>query len=189
MQVLRLMEAFRIEDVTAAVRDAIARGAIGFDAVKHLVLCRIERRPPRLDMTIYPYLPKSQCRDLRPGFTWTCSRGAAADRHPPNSRFITRRRSSSRRSCVSTTSWHANAPPRAQTIRSLRLAELELIERERRMVERRIKGAQFPAVKSLDSFDFAAIPRSTRPSCWSSPARRCDRRENIIAVGNPEPAS
>jgi hypothetical protein len=33
--------------------------AIRFDAVKHLVLCRIERRPPRLDMTIYPYLPKA----------------------------------------------------------------------------------------------------------------------------------
>ena len=59
VQVLRLMEVFTIEDVVAAVRDAIARGAIGFDAVKHLVLCRIERRPPRLDMTIYPYLPKA----------------------------------------------------------------------------------------------------------------------------------
>ena len=57
VQVLRLMEVFKIEEVTAAVRDAIARGAIGFDAVKHLTLCRIERRPPRLDMTIYPYLP------------------------------------------------------------------------------------------------------------------------------------
>jgi DNA replication protein DnaC len=40
----------------------------------------------------------------------------------------------------------------------LRVAELELIDRERRMVERRIKEARFPAVKSLDSFDFAAIP-------------------------------
>jgi transposase len=59
VQVLRLMEAFRIEEVAAAVRDAIARGAIGFDAVKHLVLCHIERRPPRLDMTIYPYLPRA----------------------------------------------------------------------------------------------------------------------------------
>ena len=48
----------RLEDVTAAVGDATARGAIGFDAIKHLVLCRIERRPPRLDMTVYPYLPK-----------------------------------------------------------------------------------------------------------------------------------
>ena len=59
VQVLRLMEIFKIEDVAAGVGDAIARGAIGFDAVKHLVLCRIERRPPRLDMTIYPYLPKA----------------------------------------------------------------------------------------------------------------------------------
>ena len=58
VQVLRLLEIFKIEDVSAGVGDAIARGAIGFDAVKHLVLCRIERRPPRLDMTIYPYLPK-----------------------------------------------------------------------------------------------------------------------------------
>jgi hypothetical protein len=59
VQVLRLIEVFKIDDVAAAVRDAIARGAVSFDAVKHLVLCRIERRPPRLDMTIYPYLPKA----------------------------------------------------------------------------------------------------------------------------------
>jgi hypothetical protein len=59
VQVLRLMEAFPIEDVTAAAGDAIARGAVGFDAVKHLLLCRIERRPPRLDMSVYPYLPKA----------------------------------------------------------------------------------------------------------------------------------
>jgi len=59
VQVLRLMEAFRIEDVTAAVRDAIRRSAVGVDAIKHLVLCRIEHRPPRLDMTVYPYLPKA----------------------------------------------------------------------------------------------------------------------------------
>jgi hypothetical protein len=56
------MEAFKIEDVTAAVRDAIARGAIGFDAVKHLVLCWIERRPLRLDMAT-----------PRPRPTWTCA--------------------------------------------------------------------------------------------------------------------
>ncbi len=40
----------------------------------------------------------------------------------------------------------------------IRLAELELIDRERRMVERRIRQAKFPAVKSLDSFDFKTIP-------------------------------
>jgi hypothetical protein len=47
VQVLRLMKVFRADEVAAAVRAAIARGAIGFDAVKHLVLCRIERRPPQ----------------------------------------------------------------------------------------------------------------------------------------------
>jgi hypothetical protein len=60
VQILRLLEVFRLEDVLAGIREAIARGAIGFDAVKHLVLCRIERRPPRLDLTVYPYLPRAK---------------------------------------------------------------------------------------------------------------------------------
>ena len=59
VQVLRLLEVFDLEVVAAGVRDAIDRGAIGFDAVKHLVLCRLERRPPRLDLTGYPYLPRA----------------------------------------------------------------------------------------------------------------------------------
>jgi hypothetical protein len=69
VQVLRLIEVFKLDDVAAAVR-----GAIGFDAVKHLVLCRIERRPPHLDMTIYPYLPKPKrrSRQHRRGRTWIC---------------------------------------------------------------------------------------------------------------------
>jgi hypothetical protein len=58
VQVLRLLETFRLEDVHAAVRAALRLGAIGFDAVKHLVLCRIERRPPKLDLATYPYLPR-----------------------------------------------------------------------------------------------------------------------------------
>src|SRR5262249_32564077 len=60
VQILRLVEVFRLEDVLAGIRQAITRGAIGFDAVKHLVLCRIERRPPRLDLTVYPYLPQAR---------------------------------------------------------------------------------------------------------------------------------
>ena len=54
---LRLLESFRLEELTAAVDDALRLGAIGFDAVKHLVLCRIERRPPRFNLDVYPYLP------------------------------------------------------------------------------------------------------------------------------------
>jgi DNA replication protein DnaC len=67
----------------------------------------------------------------------------------------------------------------------LRLAELELIDRERRMVERRIKEARFPTVKSLDSFDFAAIPSLSKTLVLE--LARCEyvaRRENVIAVGN-----
>src|SRR4051812_8169075 len=60
VQVLRLLEVFRAEDVLAGVREAMVRGVIGFDAVKHLVLCRIEHRPPRLDLTVYPYLPRAR---------------------------------------------------------------------------------------------------------------------------------
>lgn len=63
-QVLRLMETCRIEDVTAAVRDGIDRGAFGFDAIKHLVLCRIERRPPRLDLSVHPYLPRATVKAM-----------------------------------------------------------------------------------------------------------------------------
>ena len=40
----------------------------------------------------------------------------------------------------------------------LRLAELELIDRHQRMVERRIRAARFPAVNRLDSYDFLANP-------------------------------
>ena len=67
----------------------------------------------------------------------------------------------------------------------VRLAELELIDRERRMVERRIRQARFPAVKSLDSFDFKAIPSLNKMLVVE--LARCEyveRRENIIALGN-----
>ena len=58
VQVLRLMESFRKREVHDAVRDALRLGAVSFDAVKHLVLCRIDGRPPRLDLELYPYLPR-----------------------------------------------------------------------------------------------------------------------------------
>jgi DNA replication protein DnaC len=67
----------------------------------------------------------------------------------------------------------------------LRLAELELLERERRLVERRIRRARFPATKSLDSFDFAAIPSLNKMLVLE--LARCEyiaRRGNAIALGN-----
>jgi transposase len=66
VQVLRLLETFEMEHVHGAIRHALDLGAIGYDAVKHLVLCRVERRPPRLDLDIYPYLPRAQVATTRP---------------------------------------------------------------------------------------------------------------------------
>ena len=62
VQVLRLLETFDLSEVTRAIEDALRLGAISFDAVRHLLLCRIERRPPRLDMENYPHLPMAQVR-------------------------------------------------------------------------------------------------------------------------------
>ncbi len=59
VQVLRLLETFGLDDLHAAVKKALQLGAVGFDAVKHLVLCQIEKRPPRLDLDVYPYLPRA----------------------------------------------------------------------------------------------------------------------------------
>ena len=53
VQVLRLLETFSMEEVSKAVEDALRMRAISFDAVKHLVLCRIEQLPPRLDLENY----------------------------------------------------------------------------------------------------------------------------------------
>jgi hypothetical protein len=59
VQVLRLLETFDIDDLHAAVKKALQLGAVGFDAVKHLVLCHVEKRPPKLDLDVYPYLPRA----------------------------------------------------------------------------------------------------------------------------------
>jgi DNA replication protein DnaC len=68
----------------------------------------------------------------------------------------------------------------------LRLAERELLERERKATERRLKEAAFPVVKTIDTFDFTA-----RPSLNETLVRELlrgeyiERRENVLLVGNP----
>ena len=67
----------------------------------------------------------------------------------------------------------------------LRLSELELIDRHQRMAQRRIRAARFPAVKSLDTFDFLAIPSVNKQLVME--LARCEyieHRENVIAALN-----
>ena len=65
-----------------------------------------------------------------------------------------------------------------------RLVELELIDRERRLVERRIRQAGFPVVKQLESFDFKAIPSLNKMLVLDlARGDYIDRRENVILLG------
>ena len=77
VQVLRLVETFDLEVLHGAVKDALRLGAIGYDAVKH----RIERRPPKLDLDIYPYLPRANVATTAAASYMSLLGGGASDRY------------------------------------------------------------------------------------------------------------
>ena len=68
----------------------------------------------------------------------------------------------------------------------LQLCELELIDREKRAAERRLKAARFPTYKTLENFDFTAQPSVNKTLVGE--LMRCvwiEQRENVLLVGNP----
>ena len=71
-----------------------------------------------------------------------------------------------------------------------RLVEMETIDRERRLVERRIRQARFPVVKQLESFDFKAIPSLNKMLVLDlARGDYIDRRENAILLGPRSPSA
>jgi len=67
----------------------------------------------------------------------------------------------------------------------LQLCELELIQRDRKAAERRLKAAQFPNPKTLETFDFTAQPAVNKPLVLELvKGDYLDRRENLLLVGN-----
>ena len=202
VQVLRLLETFALSELTAAVEDALRLGTIGFDAVRHLLLCRIERRPPRLDMENWPHLPLAEVRTTQAADYMTLltevmrMNGAgvsAADtathtadtpqllleHHLKELRLPTILREYDRvaRQC---------AVEQADYQRYLlRMTELELLDRERRAIERRIRQAKFPVVKTMDSFDFLAMPSLNKTLVLElARSEFIARRENVLLLGN-----
>ena len=187
VQVLRLLESFGLEDLHGAVKDALRLGAIGFDAVKHLVLCRVEKRPPKLDLDVLPVPAEGHRRqDLGRQLHVPAVGGRGMTDRPHillahhlktlELPTFLREYEKVARQCA------AEGLDHVQFL--ARLVELELIDRERRMVERRIKAAKFPVAKSLDSFDFKAIPALNKAQVLE--LARCEwieRRENVIALG------
>jgi DNA replication protein DnaC len=68
----------------------------------------------------------------------------------------------------------------------LKLVERELIEREQRAAERRIKNARFPVLKTLDTFRFEAQPSINRPLVLElMRGEYIEKQENILLMGNP----
>ena len=187
IQVLRLHEDFPERQVAAAVRDAVKRRLIGFDAVKHLLLARIERRPVHLDLSRYPHLPQPFVAATRSADYATLLAGGPAmaeaprillEHHLKRLKLPTFLREYEKlaRQCA------AEGLDHVQFL--ARLVELELIDRERRLVERRIKQAGFPVVKQLESFDFKAIPALNKMLVLDlARGEYIARRENVILLG------
>ena len=161
VQVLRLMETFRIEDVTAAVRDAIAarRDRLRCHQASGAVPDRAAAAAPRHDGLSVS--AEGDGRDDVGARLHGPAGGSGVMTDTPQVLLahhlkalklptFLREYDKVARQCAA----EGVDYPRYL----LRLVEPELIERERRMVERRIKAAKFPTVKSLDSFDFAAFP-------------------------------
>src|SRR5215472_7892490 len=84
IQVLRLLETFALEEVSAAIDDALRMNTISFDAVRHLLLCRIERRPPRLDLHNWPHLPLPRVRTTAAADYMTLLAGRSIASAPSN---------------------------------------------------------------------------------------------------------
>ena len=68
------------------------------------------------------------------------------------------------------------------------LCELELIDRERRAADRRLKAARFPSHKTLDTFDFKSRPSVNKPLVLElAKGEYLERRENVLLVGRAGP--
>lgn len=68
----------------------------------------------------------------------------------------------------------------------LRCSELELLDRERRAKIRRLKAAKFPTTKTLETFDFAAVPSLNRAKVQELlRGEYLERRENVLLLGPP----
>ena len=186
VQILRLLETFDMDVVQGAIQQAIDMGAIGYRRCKASCAVPGRETTTTAGSGLLPVSPKGKC--------WS---NASVQLHEPD-----------RKDCSMTEApqillrhhlkqlrlptFQGEYAKQAQLCAAenkdhihylARLCEMELIDRERRMIERRIKAAKFPSTKSLDSFDFKIMPSLNKPLTMD--LARCDyvdRRENIIAL-------
>jgi transposase len=110
VQVLQLMGCFTEDDLHHAVKQALGLHAISFDAIKQLVLCRVEKRPARLNLAAFPYLPRATVGVTRAAdYTALTSDARRAARTHPR-----------RKCCCSTILNSCGCRPSAKNMRSWR---------------------------------------------------------------------
>lgn len=172
VQAPRLLETCPMPVVHGAIRDGLRLGAISYDAIKHLALRPIDSRPARLDLADNPHLPApdvataaAEAPEILPG------------RHLMKLKLPTVLREYQKPA-------HRCAAENVDHVRHLgRLIEPEPPDREARMIDRWIKEAKFPAIKSLKAFDFDAIPALNKMLVLD--LARCefvDCRETVIML-------
>ena len=149
-------ETFRLEEVDSSVGDALRLGAIGFDVVKHLVLCRIERRPPRLNLDVYGRICRAPGSRSSAKSYMSLLSGLGHDRHTASAARPPPQKAEA-------PTWRSTRSPSRALEGVARPLLLRLFfepaDRPRaRMVERRIKAARFPVVKSLDILRLQGVP-------------------------------
>ena len=181
VQVLRLLETRDKGQVHPAMTTALQMGIISFGAVKHLALCRIERRPPKLDLDVYPYRPRATVETTSPGSYMCLTSGGELMTEAPQILLNHQLKTLNLPTIPleydkQARLWAVEGRDHVQFL--ARLIELELIDRQRRMIERWIKEAKLPVTQSLESFDFAPIPWLKRMQVLE--LARC---EKVIALG------
>ena len=187
VQVLRLLETFSLAEVTAGVRHALRLRAIAFDAVKHLVLCAIEQRPPKLDLENYPHLP-SRRGGADPGGRLPGAAAGGPVMDTPQvllEHYLKQLRLPTMVREYRKLGEQCAKEGATFEVFLLRLVESEMMDRERRATERRIKAAKFPVSKSLETYNFLDIPTLNKKLVVD--LARCEwigRRENVLALGN-----
>ena len=193
IKVLRLMERATLHQLTGAVEVALRIGATSADAVALILYhrCRAAGRPvqPRR-------APAPEVRPARPARPHQL-RGADRDRSmtmktlETKSLVLLRHHLKALRlptigAEAEKVAVQAAADNQDHLSYLLQLCELELLEREKRAAERRLKAARFPTTKTLESFDFTARPSVNKRLV--AELARCeyiDQRENVLLVGNP----
>ncbi len=190
IRVLRLLEKFSLPQLTGAVEYALDIDVIDPDSIRTIVEHRAERPVELFSLDGRPWLQavRVETTDVS-SYQALLGGGVAMNKTETKSTVLLKHHLKALKLPTMHAECEKIAARAAQDNADhlaflLQLCELELIERERKAAERRLKAARFPAHKLLDEFDFAARPSVNKPLMLELvKGEYLDKRENILLVG------